>query len=54
MIKILIGNIKREIKCIAIDLLEMFQRSDTKEIVMTVFAFILGIIVTLTYGSLTL
>jgi hypothetical protein len=54
MIKILIGNIKREIKCISADLLEMFQRSDRKEIVMTAAAFILGIIVTLTYGGLTL
>ena len=51
MIKILIGNIKREVYSIYIDLKDILY-SDRISIVMTLLAFILGIIVSETYGSI--
>ena len=51
MLKILFGNIKREIKCITVDLMDMFYK-DSINILMSVISFLLGVIVTLTYGTI--
>ena len=51
MIKILIGNIKREIKCITVDLMDIYYK-ESRNIIMYGVCFFLGVIVSLTYGSI--
>lgn len=51
MFKTFIGNIKREVYNIYIDLKDMYT-NERCNLLMTLVAFMLGIIVTLTYGSL--
>jgi len=51
MIKILIGNIKREIKSIADDLMDIYYK-ESSNILMYGVSFLLGIVVTLTYGNI--
>jgi len=51
MFNLLIDNIKREVYNIYIDLKDILY-SDRISIVMTLLAFILGIIVSETYGSI--